>query len=94
MGKRIGRQISISMEPVYRLGNWLFRQFIKACKKWGKTNAVADPNLRLLIRKVKTSVCTIDLNGVANVQALWQAVCVIAQIFDNERELLVIRLPV
>ena len=94
MGERFGRQVSIGVKPVDRLGGGLFRQFVETREERGKTDTVADPDLRLSIGKVKTSVCAVDLNGVANVQALRQAAGVVAQVFDHERELLVIRLPV
>ena len=82
------------MKPVCRLGSGLFGQFIESCEKWGKTDTVANPDLRFSIRKVESSVCAVDLHGVADVQALRQAVGVVAQVFDHERELLVVRLPV
>ena len=82
------------MKPVYWLGGGLFGQFVEPCKKRGKTDTVADPDLRLSIGKVESSVCAVDLHGVADVQALRQAAGVVAQVFDHERELLVIRLPV
>ena len=94
MGERFGGQVSIGVKPVYRLGGRLFRQFVEACEERGKTDAVADPYLRLFVGKVETSVCAVDLDGVADVQALRQAAGVVAQVFDHERELLVIRLPV
>lgn len=82
------------MKPVCRLGSGLFGQFIESCEKWGKTDTVANPDMRFSIRKVESSVCAVDLHGVADVQALRQAVGVVAQVFDHERELLVVRLPV
>ena len=82
------------MKPVYWLGGGLFGEFVESCEKWGKTDAVVDPDLRLSIGKVESSVCAVDLHGVADVQALRQATGVVAQVFDHERELLVIRLPV
>ncbi len=82
------------MKPVCRLGGGLFGKFVESCEKWGKTDTVADPDLRLSIGKVETSVCAVDLHGVADIQALRQAAGVVAQVFDHERELLVIRLPV
>ena len=78
MGERFGGQVSIGVKPVYRLGGRLFRQFIESCEKRGKTDAVADPDLRLLVGKVKTSVCAVDLHGVADVQVLRQAAGVVA----------------
>ena len=82
------------MKPVYWLGGGLFGEFVESCEKRGKADAVADPDLRLLVGKVETSVCAVDLNGVADVQALRQAAGVVAQTFDDECELLVIRQPV
>ncbi len=82
------------MKPVYRLGGGLFGEFVESCEERGKTDTVADPDLRLSIGKVETSVCAVNLHGVADVQALRQAAGVVAQVFDNECELLVIRLPV
>ena len=66
------------MKPVYWLGGGLFGQFIESCEKWGETDTVADPDLRLSIGKVETSVCAVNLHGVANIQALRQAVSVVA----------------
>ena len=94
MGERFGGQVSIGVKPVYRLGGRLFRQFVETREERGKADAVADPDLRLLVGKVETSVCAVDLHGVADVQALRQAVGLVAQVFNYERELLVIRLPV
>ena len=82
------------MKPVYWLGGGLFGKFVESCEKWGKTDTVADPDLRLSIGKVESSVCAVDLYGVADIQALRQATGVVAQTFDDECELLVIRLPV
>ena len=82
------------MKPVCRLGSGLFGEFVEPCEKRGKTDTVADPDLRLSIGKIETSVCAVNLHGVADVQALRQAAGVVAETFDDERELLVIRLPI
>ena len=65
------------MKSVCRLGSGLFGQFIESCEKWGKTDTVANPDLRFSIRKVESSVCAVDLHGVADAQALRQAVGVV-----------------